>query len=125
MNNRIIAIAFILCAFVTTNVYAQNTAAPQLGPSSSVTGSITPEGAVRMIARGEVLQIHMEIFSTSGELVSDSGIRLGNVIDWKRTDAAQPLTDGAYVVVVTVKDFKGNQHQRMSSLRSMIPRLSA
>jgi hypothetical protein len=78
-----------------------------------------------MIARGEVLQIHMEIFSTSGELVSDSGIRLGNVIDWKQTDAAQPLTDGAYVVVVTVKDFKGNQHQRMSSLRSMIPRLSA
>jgi hypothetical protein len=47
------------------------------------------------------------------------------VIDWKQTDAAQPLTDGAYVVVVTVKDFKGNQHQRMSSLRSMIPRLSA
>jgi hypothetical protein len=125
MNNRIIAIAFILCAFVTTNVYAQNTAAPQPGPSSSVTGSITPEGAVRMIAHGEVLQIHMEIFSASGELVSDSGIRLGNVIDWKRTDAAQPLTDGAYVVVVTVKDFKGNQHQRMSSLRSMIPRLSA
>jgi len=69
-----------------------------------------------MIAHGEVLQIRMEVYSAAGELLADTGLRLGNVIDWKQTDATQPLIDGNYVVVVTVKDFKGNQHQRRSSL---------
>ena len=43
-----------------------------------------------MIAHGEALQIRMEIYSASGELVSDSGLRQGNIVDWKQTDATQP-----------------------------------
>jgi len=69
-----------------------------------------------MIAHGEALQIRMEIYSTSGELVSDSGLRQGNMVDWKLTDATQAMADGSYLVVVTVKDFKGNLNQRMATL---------
>jgi len=69
-----------------------------------------------MIAHGEALQIRMEIYSAAGEIVSDSGLRNGSIIDWKLTDAAQAMPDGAYVVVVTVKDFKGNLSQRKSAL---------
>jgi hypothetical protein len=69
-----------------------------------------------MIAHGEALQIRMEIYSTSGELVSDSGLRQGNIVDWKLTDATQAMADGSYLVVVTVKDFKGNLNQRMATL---------
>jgi hypothetical protein len=69
-----------------------------------------------MIAHGEVLQIRMEIYSAAGELVSDTGLRQGSVIDWKQTDAVQAMPDGAYLVVVTTKDFKGDQKQRMASL---------
>jgi len=69
-----------------------------------------------MIAHGEALQIRMEIYSTSGELVSDSGLRQGNMVDWKLTDATQAMADGSYLLVVTVKDFKGNLNQRMATL---------
>ncbi|HVF23803.1 MAG TPA: tail fiber domain-containing protein [Pyrinomonadaceae bacterium] len=112
--NRLTTIAILVLMLVTTNVHAQTAA--QTGPGSSVTGSVTPEGAVRMIAHGEVLQIRMEIYSAAGELVSDTGLRQGSVIDWKQTDAVQAMPDGAYLVVVTTKDFKGDQKQRMASL---------
>jgi hypothetical protein len=69
-----------------------------------------------MIPHGEALQVRMEIYSAAGELVSDSGFRQGSIIDWKQTDATQPLTDASYLVVVTVKDFKGNLNQRMAAL---------
>jgi len=69
-----------------------------------------------MIAHGESLQVRMEIYSAAGEVVSDSGFRQGSIVDWKQTDATQPLIDGSYLVVVTVRDFKGNLNQRMAAL---------
>ena len=115
MSNRITLIAILVLVFIT-NIQAQNPAVTQPGSVSSVTGSVTPEGIVRMIAHGEALQVRMEIYSAAGELVSDSGLRQGNIVDWKQSDATQPLTDGSYLVVVTVKDFKGNLSQRIAAL---------
>src|ERR1041384_4534149 len=115
-TNRVTVIALLVLLAITTNIYAQDPAATQSGPVSSVTGSVTSDGAVRMIAHGESLQIRMEIYSATGELVSDSGLRNGNIIDWKQTDALQGMPDGAYLVVVTVKDFKGNLNQRTTAL---------
>ena len=109
MSNRITLITILVLVLFTTNIQAQN-------PVSSVTGSVTPEGIVRMIAHGEALQIRMEVYSAAGELVSDSGLRQGNIIDWKQSDATQPMTDGSYLVVVTVKDFKGKLTQRSVAL---------
>ena len=114
--NRITIIALLLLLVFTTNMYAQDPAATQPAPVSSVTGSVTSDGAVRMIAHGESLQIRMEIYSATGDLVSDSGLRNGNIIDWKQTDALQGMPDGSYLVVVTVKDFKGNLNQRTAAL---------
>ena len=114
--NRVTVIAILVLLAITTNIYAQDPAATQAGPVSSVTGSVTPDGAVRMIAHGEALQIRMEIYSAAGELVSDTRFRNGNIIDWKQSDALQGMPDGAYLVVVTVKDFKGNLTQRIAAL---------
>jgi trimeric autotransporter adhesin len=107
--HRITLITILFLASSIANVHAQT-------QPGSVTGSITPEGAVRMIAHGEALQIRMEIYSATGELVSDSGLRQGNIIDWKQSDATQPLIDGSYQVVVTVKDFKGTLNKRVAEL---------
>ena len=108
MSTKQIAVLFILVLLTfTVNIHAQ---------TSSVTGTVTPEGAVRMIAHGEVLQVRMEVYSAAGELVADTGLRQGNIIDWKQTDATQPIIDGSYLVVVTVRDFKGNLNQRMAAL---------
>ena len=107
--NRVTAIAILVLVSFISNIHAQT-------QPGSVTGSITPEGAVRMIAHGEALQIRMEIYNATGEVVSDSGLRKGNIVDWKQSDATQPLIDGSYHVVVTVKDFKGTLTQRAATL---------
>src|SRR6185369_1795831 len=114
--NRITVIVSLLLLAFTTNIYAQDPAATQSVSLSSVTGSVASDGTVRMIAHGEALQIRMEIYSAAGEIVSDSGLRNGSIIDWKLTDAAQAMPDGAYLVVVTVKDFKGKLTQRTAGL---------
>ena len=114
--NRVAVISILVLLTFTTNIQAQTPAAAQPSPVSSITGSLTPEGTVRMIAHGEALQIRMEVYSAAGELVADTGLRQGNMIDWKQADATQPIIDGSYLVVVTVKDFKGNLNQRMAAL---------
>jgi cell division protein FtsB len=110
---RLTAIAILALIVFTANIQAQT---PTASAVSSVTGTVTSEGTVRMIAHGESLQVRMEIYSAAGELVSDSGFRQGSIVDWKQTDATQPLIDGSYLVVVTVRDFKGNLNQQMAAL---------
>src|SRR5678816_4255087 len=105
--NRVAVISILVLLTLTANIHAQ---------TPSVTASVTPEGTVRMIAHGEALQVRMEVYSAAGELVADTGLRQGNIIDWKQTDATQPIIDGSYLVVVTVRDFKGNLNQRMAAL---------
>jgi len=105
--NRVAVISILVLLTLTANIHAQ---------TPSVTASVTPEGTVRMIAHGEALQVRMEVYSAAGELVADTGLRQGNIIDWKQTDATQPIIDGSYLVVVTVKDLKGNLNQRMAAL---------
>ena len=114
--NRVAVISILVLLTITANIYAQTPAAAQPSTVSSVTGSVTPDGVVRMIAHGEALQIRMEVYSAAGELMADTGLRPGNIIDWKQTDTTQPIIDGSYLVVVTVKDFKGNLNQRMAAL---------
>jgi endosialidase-like protein/trimeric autotransporter adhesin len=122
--NKFAAVAILVLIVFTANINAQNLPAAQKSAVSSVTASITPEGTVRMIAHGEVLQVRLEIYSAAGELVSDSGLRQGNIIDWKQSDASQPLVDGSYNAVVTVKDFKGTLTQRTATLTLQAGQLS-
>lgn len=114
--NRVAVIFILVLLTITANIQAQTPAAAQPSTVSSVTGSVTPDGTVRMIAHGESLQIRMEVYSAAGELMADTGLRQGNIIDWKQTDTTQPIIDGSYLMVVTVKDFKGNLNQRMAAL---------
>lgn len=71
---RTIAIAILVLIVLIANIHAQTATTTTV---SSVTGTVTSEGAVRMIAHGEALQVRMEIYSASGELVSDTGLHQG------------------------------------------------
>ncbi|HWS99105.1 MAG TPA: hypothetical protein VN256_02460, partial [Pyrinomonadaceae bacterium] len=87
----------------------QNTQAPAV--TASADGA-----AARFASSGQVLQIRLEIYSAAGELVFDSGLRPGSVIDWKVSDAARPVTDGSYLTVVTIRDFNNKFGQRLGKI---------
>jgi len=81
----------------------------------AVTASASGGGA-RYAAPGEVLQIRLEIYAATGELVFDSGQRAGGVLDWTVADVQQGMADGSYISVVTVKDLRGKLSQRLGSV---------
>ena len=82
----------------------------------AVTASVSATDSVRFAAPGQILQIRLEIFAANGQVVSDTGMRQGSIVDWKVSDAAQTLTDGQYLTVVTVRDFQGKFRQRVGAL---------
>src|SRR5215510_9414155 len=93
--------------------------------SSGATVTVSASGErVRFTAPESVVQIRLEIYSSSGKKVFDNEVRGGNVLDWHLQDGqAEPLADDAYLCVVTVKSLSGKLTQRIASLR--IEKLSA
>ncbi|HEX8144701.1 MAG TPA: tail fiber domain-containing protein [Pyrinomonadaceae bacterium] len=60
--------------------------------------------------------MRVEIYSANGELIFDSGLHQGNILDWKTTNSQQPLMDGSYLCIVTVKDLGGRPGQRFGAV---------
>ncbi|HVG35454.1 MAG TPA: tail fiber domain-containing protein [Pyrinomonadaceae bacterium] len=89
----------------------------------AVTVSVAGEG-VRFTSPGQVLQIQLEVYSDSGDPVFDSGLRQGNILDWRTTDARPAMTDGSYLAIVTVKGLSGRLSQRFGSISSQAGQLS-
>jgi hypothetical protein len=113
------ALFFVLLVFITqASALAQNPAATagSQTPVPAVTASASGADSVRFASPGQILQIRLEIYSNNGQLVFDSGLHQGNVIDWKLSDASQPLGDGQFVSVVTVRDFQGKFRQRLGGI---------
>ena len=78
---------------------------------AAVTAAPTTSGA-RFTAPGEALQLRLEVYTTSGERVYDSGPRPGGVLDW----SAAGLADGQYISVLTVRDLKGRTARRLGAV---------
>ncbi|HEV2704452.1 MAG TPA: tail fiber domain-containing protein [Pyrinomonadaceae bacterium] len=85
-------------------------------PAPAVTAAVTQTGA-RFTAPVGVSQVRLEIYASGGEVVFDSGMQAGDIIDWKPSDAQQPLADGSYVCVVTVRDLRGRLSRRLGSVK--------
>jgi hypothetical protein len=115
---RLRAIFIILSlAIFANNALAQTEKNEQSKPSSTpaVTASISA-GGVRFAAPQGVLQIRLEIYSAAGEVMFDSSLRQGSILDWKVTDATQAMIDGSYLGVVTIMDFQGKLTQRLGAI---------
>jgi len=83
--------------------------------------TITASGAgdrVRITAPASIVQMHVEVYATSGEKLFDNEIRSGNVFDWHLQDGqAHRLSVGDYVCMVTVKNIAGKLTQKLGAVR--------
>jgi len=62
--------------------------------------------------------MRLQVFSADGTQVYNSDFRLGNLVDWKLVDQqGQPLANGTYLFLVTVKDFSDNLTQKYGTTR--------
>lgn len=79
---------------------------------------------VRFTAPPSVVQIRLEVYDRVGRKLFDNEVRGGNVVDWHLQDGqAEPLADGSYLCIVTVKSLSGRISQRIGSV--IIERSSA
>lgn len=93
----------------------RSTSTERVANSSStvIVAATASSQRVRYVAIGEVNQTRLQVFSQDGSQLFDSTFRLGNLVDWQLVDQqGQPLTDGSYLFLVTVKDFSGNLTQK-------------
>jgi phage shock protein A len=107
----------LLSAIFTGYAGAQTMQVQQDAKASSpaVTASAS-DGGARYTAPGGVLQVRLEIYAATGEIIFDSGQRAGSIIDWKVADVLQGMSDGSYLSVVTVRDLRGKYSQRLGSV---------
>ncbi len=115
---RAVILAALIFAMLSSTATAQEEATtPKQSNAPAITASVTPKGDIRITSPGPISQIRLEIYGPGGEVVYDSDVRTGNVLDWKQTDAPQLAADGAYLAVVTVKDLQGKVSQRLGSFK--------
>src|SRR5204862_8136709 len=84
--------------------------------SSAVTAAATGE-RVRFTAPSTVQQMRLEVYNAVGVKLFDNEVRGGNVLDWRLQDGqAEPLADGAYLCLVTVKYVSGRLSQKLGAV---------
>src|SRR5687767_6593160 len=95
----------VMAVFVTSAGFAQDAPVkPGRASAPTVTAMASAE-RVRFTAPGEGVQLRLEVYSETGQLVSDSGFAGGNVMDWQWRDTLQQsgLQEVDYLCLVTVK----------------------
>jgi trimeric autotransporter adhesin len=115
---RLLLLTTLSFGFILNPVLAQEISQTETQNSnrSAVTASVAPDGAIRFVSPGQTLQTRLEIYSASGEKIYDSGSRDGNIVDWRQSDVSVAMADGAYVAVVSTKDFQGKWQQKFAGL---------
>jgi hypothetical protein len=110
-----------LTAAAAILLWANIVCAQEERPASSTSSRITVTASasadrLRFTAPSTVVQVRLEVYDANGVKLFDNEIRGGNVIDWRLQDGhAEPLSDGAYLCVVTVKSLSGRITQRVAS----------
>src|SRR5919112_238161 len=112
---RLIFSILVSAIVLTGSAAAQDAAVSQqqgrAAQAAVVTASSSASG-VRFVSPGASRRIRLEVYTQAGERLFDSDFRTGNIIDW----AAQGLSDGSYLCVVTVEDLQGKASRRLSAV---------
>src|SRR5256886_5952205 len=87
---------------------------------SPVIATAASVDAVRFAASPSVVQMRIEVRSSGGTLLYDSGWKDGNVIDW----SAATLPYGSYAVRIFTKDLEGRSEEEQAALQVAADRMA-
>jgi hypothetical protein len=113
-----LVIRFMLILGLVNNVLAQdNTTTGKVQPTAPTITAFASSEKARFSAPASVVQIRLEVYSSSGKKVFDNEVRGGNVLDWYlHNGQAERLADDNYLCVLTVKNLSGKISQRIGSV---------
>lgn len=106
----------LACATVTLSQTEQESRRPTL-PDPVVTITISAKG-IRLTAPGNLGQMRLEVFAPGGESIYNSDFQPGNIRDWALRDKqGQPLNDGMYLCVVTLRSLSGRLSTKQGNIQ--------
>ena len=117
-NIRTCLLTAVALLIVSVNGRAQETASRDTsrpaGPA--VTISVTERG-VRFAALGTFGKMRLEVFNADGASLYNSDFSAASVRDWAfATQEGQPLPDGTYLCVVTIRELSGRMITKQGSI---------
>jgi hypothetical protein len=116
ITHRSLTTLFICLFSLSITTAQQGGSTTTQSPVPIVTATATTE-RVRYASLGEVHQSRLQVFSAAGTQVYDSGLRLGNLVDWQlQNQQGQRLPDGAYLSLLTITNFSGRVTQKYGSV---------
>jgi len=91
---------------------------PQLLPVVTPVVTAASSGDhVRFTAPGNITRVRVEVFSSTGESVFDSGQHQGNLFDWRWQDQKEfILSADTYLCVVTVQSLSGKTSRKLANV---------
>src|SRR5688572_7903173 len=124
-SRRRFAIAVMMGSllFMSSGVLAQEERINREGRTSPLVVAAVTDTGVRFTAPGEIGEMRLEVFSSSGGKIFDSAFQRGNVLDWSPSSSAKELSAAMpdpYLCVLTLRDLSGglDRRQILASLHS-------
>jgi hypothetical protein len=112
----VLALLLLLAGAVVTFAQTEQAARASAQSDPTITVSISARG-VRFVALGQIKQMRLEVFTSSGEPLYNSELQAGNVRDWTLEDKqGQHLSDGSYLCMVTVRDLSGRLDMKQGTV---------
>src|SRR6266699_3472421 len=117
IRTLLLALCTLLLLWFSSGAALAQEEKPQPTSTSApiVTGALTGS-TIRFTAPGSITTISLEIYSSAGERVFDSGMRDGNILDWRwqsEKDQLPPLGQGSYLGVITVKSLSSRTSRKL------------
>src|SRR5437667_2012591 len=100
----------------STGTQDARTRATARAAGQAVTISVTDHG-VRFAALGSFGKMRLEVFNADGTSLYNSDFAAASVRDWVLDDKyGQPLPDGTYLCVITIRDLSGKMSTKQGSV---------
>ena len=123
MLKKILSRANFIISYHLVIILAAGCAAAQdntarLTAGNQVVTATTTIDYLRIASSSTIVQMHLEVYGSTGERVFDNEIRRGNVFDWHfQNGQAERLAAGDYLCVVTVKNIAGKLTQKIGVVK--------
>src|SRR5437764_871240 len=113
-----LCLSFCCCVTTIAQTPAEKTPPTKGNKSVGLTIAVAPTvHGVRFTALGAADKLRLEVYNPAGDLLFDTGLRAGSLLDWALTDAqGQTLPDSTYTCVLTAHDLAGALRVKQGSV---------
>ncbi len=116
LDRRIMLTFPVIILLAASTLFAQDDKSVNGRKAAVVVTAAAADGHVRFTAPGNIASMQLEVYDEAGNQLFGSNARDGNVLDWSSREwKQQPLNEGSYLCVVTVRSLSGKVIRKLAA----------